>query len=156
MSGIRFLTACCILCCTLPVQAERARSNPLGEVITLLDSLAAKITKDGEGEAKAYKDYYEWCDDAATAKKQDIETASTKKAALEATIAKQAGIAATASTKIEELAASIAKDDADLKEATGVRATEAADFASEEAELFSVISTLTRAVAIVEKQMAKN
>merc|ERR1740129_1922321 len=59
-------------------------------------------------------------------------------------------------TKIDELVASIAADDAELKDATTVREKEAADFAKNEAELMDVIDTLERAVSIISKEMAKN
>ena len=37
--------------------ASAAEANPLGKVIELMDSLTAKITAEGEAEAKAYKDF---------------------------------------------------------------------------------------------------
>merc|ERR1719421_2556822 len=58
-------------------------------------------------------------------------------------------------TKIEELAASIATDEADLKAATEIRAKEQADFAKEEADLVDIINTLQRAIAILEREMEK-
>merc|ERR1719473_1700932 len=130
--------------------------SPLGEVIVLLDSLSAKVTADGAKEAKAYKEYFEWCDDASTQKGFDIKTATSTKEGLEADIAKASATASTADSTIEEKAASIAADTAQLKDATAVRAKEAADFAASEAELLDVIDTLSRAIGIVEKQMAKN
>jgi len=72
--------------------------NPLGEVITLLDSLSAKIIKEGEAEAKAYKEYFEWCDDASKNKGFEIKTATAAKETLEATIAKEASAAAGATS----------------------------------------------------------
>jgi chromosome segregation ATPase len=128
----------------------------LGEVVVLLDSLAAKITADGAKEAKAYKEYFEWCDDASTQKGFDIKTATSTKESLEADIAKASATISAAAAKIEELAGSTSADEAQLMGATAVRAKEAADFAASEAELVDVIDTLTRAIGIVEKQMAKN
>merc|ERR1719284_336648 len=58
--------------------------------------------------------------------------------------------------KIEELAASIAADESELKDATAVREKEAKDFSASEKELKDVVDTLGRAIAIVEKEMAKN
>jgi hypothetical protein len=133
----------------------KGKENPLGEVIVLLDSLAAKVTADGEAEAKAYKEYFEWCDDASKTKGFEIKTASSTKESLEATISKEAAIVSGATLKIEELAAAIAADEAELKQATEIREKEAADFKSEEAELVDVVGTLERAIAIVEKEMAK-
>jgi chromosome segregation ATPase len=136
--------------------ANAVKVDPLGEVISLLDSLKAKIIAEGEAEAKAYKEYYEWCDDANKNKGFEIKTATAAKESLEATIAKEAGIATDSSMKVEELAASIAADESELKEATAVREKEAADFSAEESELVDVVSTLDRAIAIVEREMAKN
>ena len=42
--------------------ADQTKSNPVDKVIQLLGNLAAKSTKDGEAEAKAYNEYVEWCD----------------------------------------------------------------------------------------------
>merc|ERR1712203_496947 len=97
--------------------AHAAEQNPLGQVIALLDSLSAKIVAEGEAEAKAYKEYFEWCDDAARNAKQDIQTATTRKGKLEAAIAKNAGDIEASAAKIEELAGSIAGDDKDLTDA---------------------------------------
>merc|ERR1719503_56131 len=62
---------------------------------------------------------------------------------------------ATSTTKIEELSASIASDTKELKEATAIRDKEAADFAKSEGELVDTVDTLERAVAILEREMAK-
>merc|ERR1719362_1325921 len=136
--------------------AATSKVNPLGKVMELLDELAAKVTKDGEAEAKAYKEYFEYCDDAVTEKGFEIKTASSTKEKLEADIGKEAAIAAAAAPRIEELAASIAEDEAELKSAAALREKEAADFSAAEAELLDVIDTLTRALSIVEREMAKN
>ena len=50
-----------------------ATANPLGKVMELMESLTAKITKEGEEEAKAFKEYLAWCDDAAAAAAAEIQ-----------------------------------------------------------------------------------
>ena len=45
-----------------------AQVNPLGEVVDLLTGLSAKVSAEGAAEAKAFKDYTEWCDDTTTEK----------------------------------------------------------------------------------------
>merc|ERR1719321_2657011 len=85
--------------CVQTVQS--AKENPLGAVINLLDELTAKVTADGEAEAKAYHEYVEWCDDASKNFGFDIKDASDKKAKLEALIAKSADDSEAASGKIE-------------------------------------------------------
>jgi septation ring formation regulator EzrA len=131
-------------------------SNPLGKVIELLDSLAAKITKEGEAEAKAYKEFVEWCDDASKNKGFEIKTATAKKAELEAAIQKNSGDIEASTAKIEELASSIATGEADMKSAHTIREKEAADFKATESELMDVIDTLSRAITVIEREMAKN
>jgi hypothetical protein len=41
--------------------AVAVAANPLGKVLELIDELRAKVVKDGEAEAKAFKEYFEWC-----------------------------------------------------------------------------------------------
>merc|ERR550514_225161 len=79
-------------------------NNPLSTVIDLMDSLTAKITAEGEAEAKAYKEYVEWCDNAAANVKFEIKSGTSKKEQLEATIAKATDDASSASSQVEDLA----------------------------------------------------
>jgi len=138
------------------VGTQANESNPLGKVIQLMDDTAAKIKADGVAEAKAYKEYFEWCDDAAKNSNFEIKTASAKKEKLESSIAKGTSDIEVATSKIEDLAASIAEDDEELKSATAVREKEAADFAKAESELVDAVDTLDRAIGILEREMAKN
>jgi chromosome segregation ATPase len=131
-------------------------SNPLGKVIALMDSLAAKITSEGEVEAKAFKEYVEWCDDAASNLHYEIKTGSEKQEELEAAIAKAAAGIEACTAKIEELSASISADDKELAEATAVRTKEVEVFEASEKELVDVIDTLDRAVGILQKEMSQN
>jgi len=131
-------------------------SNPLGKVFELMDDLVAKIKADGEAEAKAYKEYFEWCDDVAKNTNFEIKTAAAQKEKLESSIEKGTSDIEVATSKIEDLAASIAEDEEELKSATAVREKEAADFAKAEAELGDAVDTLGRAIGILEREMAKN
>merc|ERR1719158_2486153 len=91
----------------LAVPAAADTANPLSEVLSLLDDLAAKITKEGEAEAAAYKEFFEWCDDFSRNKQFEIKTATSQKEKLEAEIAKQSASAGASASKIDELAGSI-------------------------------------------------
>merc|ERR1719313_454589 len=100
-----------ILICALLVATPAAdQVNPLQKVIQLISSLEAKIIKEGEAEEKAYKDFFEWCDDAAKNKQFEIKTATAQKEKLEATIAKAESDAESAAASIEELSAQISTD----------------------------------------------
>jgi len=136
--------------------ADQSNSNPLGSVLQLLGELTAKITKDGEAEAKEYNEYFEWCD--ATSKNTDfaIQTASTAKGKLEAKIGELTSDISASESHVDSLAASIATGAGELQAATEIRTKEAADFAASEAELVDAIDTLARATGILSKEMAKN
>jgi septal ring factor EnvC (AmiA/AmiB activator) len=138
----------------LPAAADS--QNPLGKVIELMDSLYAKVVAQGEAEDKAYREYTDWCDDAANNKRNDIKTNEAKKEDLEASIGKLESDISTSESKIEELAASIATQTKDLDDATLIREKEAAEFGKNEAELMDAIDTLGRAVSIISKEMSKN
>jgi hypothetical protein len=143
-----------LLAPTLIVAAHGA-ANPMNKVFELMDECATKIKADGEAEAKAYKEYFDWCDETAKNAGFDIKTATSAKEKLEAKIAKLTSDIGVSTQKVEDLAAAIAANDADLKAATGVREKENADFAAAEAELVDGVDTLGRAIGIIEREMAK-
>jgi len=142
--------------CVAPAISEQVRANPLGKVLELMDTLAAKVTKEGEAEAKAYGEYMEWCDDTKKETGFAIETATKDKAKLEAKIVELTSNIEVAGSKIEELGASVAQAEAELKNATLIREKEAADFSKSEQELMDVSDTLGRAIGILEKEMSKS
>jgi len=135
---------------------QREQSNPLSKVLQLMDDCAAKVTKEGEAEAKAYHEYYEWCDETSKNTEFAIKTAADQKAKLEAKIDELASDIEVASSKIEELSAAIAQSEAEIKNATLIREKEAAEFATAEKELADAIDALGRALSVLEKEMAKN
>jgi hypothetical protein len=134
----------------------RSDTNPLAKTIELLSSLEAKIVKEGEEEAKAYKEYIEWCDDAAANLAYEIKTLTSKKEELTATIAKASSDIEAAASKIEELAGAIAAAEGELKDATAIREKEHEEFVAAEHELVDAVDTLDRAISIIEREMAKN
>jgi len=136
--------------------ASATESNPLGKVMELMDTLAAKITAEGEAEAKAFKEYFAWCDDAAANLHNEIATGGKKQEELGAAISKATADISASSAKIEELSGAISADEKELKEATAVREKEVATFEASEGELVDAIDTLDRAVGILQKEMAKS
>jgi len=140
----------------LPAQAAADSQNPLGKVVELLDSLYAKVASEGDAEQKAFVEYTNWCDDAASNKRNEITTGERKQGDLEASIGKLTSDIAVSEGKIEELVASIATQTKDLTDATAIRKKEASEFAANEAELMDSIDTLGRAISIISKEMAKN
>jgi GTPase involved in cell partitioning and DNA repair len=121
-----------------------------------MDELKAKIVAEGEAEAKAYEEYLQWCQNSVQDSGFAIETATKEKGELEAKITELTAEIDESGTKIEDLAAAIASNEADLKSATAIREKEYADFVKSEKELMEVVSALDRAISILEKEAAKN
>merc|ERR1719230_59799 len=121
-------------------------TSPMDQVFKLMDECAAK----------AYKEYFEWCDDAAKNSQFEIKTAKAEKEDLEAKIGEFTSNIGSSNAKIEDLAASIAKDEKELEAATGIREKERKDFEASESELVADIDTLDRAIAILERELSKN
>jgi hypothetical protein len=138
------------------VSAEKADSNPLGTVLSLLNELEAKIIKEGEAEDKAFKEFFEWCDEASANINYEIKTAKDSQASLEAKIGQLTSDIDVADSKVGDLAAAIGANEGDLKSATEIRDKEAADFAVSEKELVETVDTLDRAISIISSEMAKN
>jgi len=136
--------------------ASADSANPMAKVLELMDDCSAKVKEDGETEAKAYKEYFEWCDDASKDSQFAIKTYSADVEKLTASVAKLTSDIEVGTSKIEDLAASIATAEKDLADATTVREKEAADFSAAEAELVDGVDTLGRAIGILEREMAKN
>jgi len=135
---------------------EASAANPLGTVLSLLDELTAKVKNDGEVEAKAYAEYVEWCDETSQNVAYAIDTASKEKEKLEAHIGQLSSDIETAGSKIDDLAGAIATAEGEVTAATQIRDKEAADFAASEKALVTSIDQLSRAIGILEKEMAKN
>jgi len=138
------------------VVANEVQSNPLGQVFELMSALEGKIVKEGEAEAKAFKEFFSWCDDASQNLNYEIKTSQTNKEKLEAKIGELTSDADVSDSKIEELAAAVSAADGELSEASAIRSKEHADFAASEAELVDAVDTLDRAISIVSTEMSKN
>jgi hypothetical protein len=121
-----------------------------------MSELEAKIIKEGEAAHKAYKEFYEWCDEASANLNNEIKNGKKEEEKLEAKIAELSSDIEVCDTKIEELAADIASNEKELKDATTIREKEAADFALSEKELEETVDTLDRAISIISTEMAKN
>merc|ERR1740130_319662 len=136
--------------------ADQVESNPLGKVFELMSALEAKIVKEGEAEAKAFKEFFSWCDSSAQNLGNEIKTGKTSQEKLEAKIGELTSAIDVSESEIEKLAAAVSSAEGELGEATGIREKEAADFAASEKELVETVDTLDRAVSIISSEMAKN
>merc|ERR1719456_1558111 len=135
--------------------AVSGEASPVQKVIQMLSELQAKILKEGAAAQKVYEEFAEYCEDTSKDLGFEIKTGKSEVADLQATIDAETGKINALEAKIEETAAGIAVDEKDLKAATEIREKEAADFAATEADLSETIDVLERAIAILEREMAK-
>jgi len=153
------MKGCAVLCLAallLVTPSLGLDTNPLAKVLELLGGLEAKVMAEGEAELKAYKAFFEWCDDVAKNGEQDIKTAQSQQDKLEAKIGDLASDISVADSRVADLAASVSQADTEHKNATLIRDKESADFASSEHELVDTIDTVDRAINMLQKEMAKN
>lgn len=129
--------------------------NPVEKVLSMLSSLESKIIKEGEVAQKTYNEFAEWCEDRSRNLGFEIKDGKAEVAEESATIESATSSITSYNSKIEELANSISTDEADLKAATDIRKKEAVDFSTTEKELVDSISTLERAILILEREMKK-
>jgi len=132
-----------------------AQTNPIQKTLQLLSDLETKILGEGKASHKVFADFSEFCEDRSRELHFEIKTENTQIANLKAVIAEETVTMSSLTTRIEELAAEIATDEADLKAANHIRAVELASFLAEEKELMEIVDTLGRAIGIIQREMAK-
>jgi len=132
-----------------------AAVSPMEKTIQLLEGLSAKIVKEGEVEAKLYDKFTSYCNDESKETQFEITTAKSDAERAAATVADETAKIGAAEAKIEELSTTIATAEKDLASATKIREKENADFEKVQAELMEGVSMLERAIAIIEREMAK-
>jgi len=128
--------------------------SPIGKVLSMLSELEAKIVSEGEVVQKEFAEFSEFCEDRNRNVGFEIKTGNAGVEELTAAIAQETATQASLTAKVEDLAAGIATDEADLKAATGIRAKETSTFAATDKDLSETIDMLQRASAILEREMA--
>merc|ERR1719181_2062440 len=83
-----------------PVSASNM--DPIAKVLMMLEDLQVKVKKAGEAEDKAFKEFFDWCDDAASDAKHSIKDSTKAKEKAEATISKMTADIEDADTSIAE------------------------------------------------------
>jgi hypothetical protein len=129
--------------------------SPTEKTIQLLDGLSAKIVKEGEEEAKLYEKFTAYCNDESKETQFEIKTSKADAERASAAVADETAKIGAAEAKIEELSSTIATAEKDLAAATKIREKENVDFEKVQAELMEGVSMLERAIAIIEREMAK-
>ena len=92
----------------------------MGKVFELMNALEAKIVKEGEAEAKAFKEFFEWCDSESQNLNNQIKNGKKSQAKLTARIEEKASDIEVSTAKVEELATALATNEGELKDALWV------------------------------------
>lgn len=129
-----------------------AATNPVGQVLDLLQNLYNTVLQDGEVEQKQYEEFAEWLEDQTRKHQYEVKTGKAQSASLKATIEKAEGDISTHNARIGELTQNIGANDADLANATSIRDKEHGTFKKEEQELVETVDTLSRAQQVLSRQ----
>jgi len=135
--------------------ATVSATSPTAKVIQLLDSLAAKVTHEGEVENKQYEDLVQWCEENAKEKQHELKNSAQRQEQLEATLEKTEADMSNEDAHIGELSSSIAQNEEELEQAKGIRAAEHKDFVARDTELMETIDTLEKAIQVIKKAASK-
>merc|ERR1719222_746705 len=119
----------------LPAAHATQGPSPIEQVVTMLSDLATKVIGEGEESHKVFAEFSEWCEDRSKNLGFEITTGKAEVQELKAKIDAEIATTEALNTKVDELSASIATDEADLKAAVEIRTKEKADFDAEEEEL---------------------
>merc|ERR1719313_2921779 len=128
--------------------------SPVMKVVELLDECKAKVAKDLAAETASMEEYTTFCDDELKDKGYAIETATSKIGDLEATIADAQATIAETSDEIATLGTVMAGKDKELYDAGEVRKEGNAEFVAAEKELVTTVDQLSRAGALIKKEMS--
>jgi len=133
--------------------AFASASNPVGQVLDLLQKLYDTVVKDGEVEQKQFEEFAEWCEDQAKERQYEIKTAKGQSNGLKATIEKSSANIDGYHSRIGDLSQSISANESDLASAKEIRNKEHSTFKKEEKELVETVDTLRRAQQVLGRHL---
>jgi len=152
----------CLLCLTLLASAAALRSreteaslaNPIRKVVTMLQSMQAKVQEEGEKETALYDKYMCYCKTAGSDLQASIDKAGSSISELGTKIkaGEEQKVALSEELKTAQSDRTAAK--AAMAEAKAVREKEAAAYAAEKADSDKDIAALDKATAAISSGMA--
>lgn len=112
--------------------------------------------EEGEAEAAALKEYFEWCDDVNKNTGFEIKSVQSRKDKVEAKISELNGEIQADSSKIDDLASEVSANTKGVEAAAATRSKEEKEFSAAEEELAEGVNTLGRVIGILSKESAKS
>lgn len=135
-------------------ETQLALANPIRKVVTMLQSMQAKVQEEGEKELALYDKYMCYCKTAGGDLKASIAGAEDSISELGNKIKAAEEQMVVLKEELKTAQADRAAAKAAMAEATAIREKEAAAFAAEKAAADKDIAAIAKAVAALEKGMA--
>lgn len=142
------------LIAALMLGSASSSANPINKVITMISRLQQSIIKEGDEAQKIYTEFAEMCEDRSRELHHDIKQSKRKSIELAATMEKAIADEVVFDEKINDKADGTSDAEDELKKAGAFRAKESSDFSSVEAELQTTISSIERAITVIEREGA--
>merc|ERR1719217_425149 len=125
------------------------KPTAMAQTVKLIQNLEAKVEKDGKAEQESFDKYACWCEETMERKASDISSAKELIAETEILIEKLKGEIASHGAEVAQLKKDIAQNNEAVKDATGVRNKENADYAGERTESEQCIGALEAAIKVL-------
>jgi len=134
--------------------ATATLANPIRKVVTMLQDMQMKVTKEGEKEEELYHKFMCYCQTNTGELTESIEAAEAKIKSLDASIAGNGEKKAQTESSLKEHQDSRAAAEDAVKKATALREKEAAEYAKFKADADANIAAILKATAALDKGMA--
>jgi len=132
--------------------SETAKVTPIQKVLSLMEELKAKGTKEKNAEEVRFSAFAQWCGDTKRTKAEEIEAGEAKMEELEAQIEKAAVLIRKLTERIQELDEDVARWNKDQKSATTVRNAEKADYTATFTDYSESINAVGQALSVLKNQ----
>jgi hypothetical protein len=145
------LLPCFTLGAELTFDVAEAKNRPVSKVITLLKDMLKQLEKEAEDDEEIYDKMACWCETNDKEKTKSIADAEARIADLTTKIEELTASSARLNTEIKNLEKEVAANQAALDKATSIREKELAEFNAEEKDLLGSISALKAAITVLSK-----
>jgi len=130
--------------------------NPIRKVVTMLQNMQAKITKEGEKKEKIYDEFMCYCKNGDEALAKSIADAETKIPQMEASIKEDAAMKLQLESELKEAKSDREQAKEDVAKAMAIREKEEKAFKAVSAESTTNIAALSKAIPAIEQGMASS
>merc|ERR1719188_1089651 len=128
------------------LNVESDKNRPVSKVITLLKDMLKQLEKEADEDEEIYEKMACWCETNDKAKTKAIAEAEARISDLSTKIEELTATSAQLNTEIK-----VAKNQESLDQATALRQKQLAEFNAEEKDLLESISALKAAIVVLAK-----